>query len=110
MAYYQRIRDLREDADKTQREIADYLGTAYQYYSLYEKGRNEISFERAILLAKYYDVSLDYIAGLTNNKRGLSKGDLDKYDTYLLTLLRKHKNRKKIIAEIIRLIKLIDED
>lgn len=68
MAYYKRIRELREDNDKTQREIAEYLGTPYQYYSVYEKGGSEISFERAIALAKYYNVSLDYIAGLTDVK------------------------------------------
>lgn len=76
MAYYSRIRDLREDSDKTQSELAEYLGTTTQYYGLYEKGANEISFERAILLAKYYNVSLDYIAGLTNSKKGLSNGDV----------------------------------
>lgn len=68
MAYYRRIRELREDNDKTQREIAEYLGTPYQYYAVYEKGGSEISFERAIALAKYYNVSLDYIAGLTDVK------------------------------------------
>lgn len=44
MAYYRRIRELREDNDKTQREIAEYLGTPYQYYAVYEKGGSEISF------------------------------------------------------------------
>lgn len=68
MAYYKRIRELREDSDKTQREIAEYLGTPYQYYAVYEKGGSEISFERAIALAKYYGVSLDYIAELTDTK------------------------------------------
>ena len=48
MAYYKRIRELREDSDKTQREVAEYLGTPYQYYAVYEKGGSEISFERAI--------------------------------------------------------------
>ena len=76
MAFYRRIRELREDSDKTQKEIAEYLGTPYQYYAVYEKGTSEISFERAILLAKYYNVSLDYIAGLTNDKKGLSYGEL----------------------------------
>ena len=73
MAYYKRIRDLREDNDKTQKEVAEYLGTPYQYYAVYEKGKSEISFERAIALAKYYNVSLDYIAGLTDKKRELSE-------------------------------------
>ena len=71
MAYYQRIRDLREDNDKTQQELAEYLGTSSQHYGKYELGNAEIPFERAIMLAKYYNVSLDYIAGFTNNKRGL---------------------------------------
>ncbi len=76
MAYYRRIRELREDNDKTQKELAEYLGTPYQYYAVYEKGGAEISFERAIMLAKYYNVSLDYIAGITNSKQGISKSDL----------------------------------
>ena len=71
MAYYQRIRDLREDCDKKQSEIAEYLGTTTQYYGSYERGTTEIPFERAIALARYYSVSLDYIVGLTNDKRGL---------------------------------------
>lgn len=62
MAHYQRLRDLREDADKTQQEIADYLGTSAQHYGKYESGKAEIPLERAVLLAKYYNVSLDYIA------------------------------------------------
>lgn len=72
MAYYRRIRELREDNDKTQREVAEYLGTPYQYYAVYEKGGSEISFERAIALAKYYNVSLDYLAGLTDVKQNVS--------------------------------------
>ncbi len=78
MAYYPRIRDLREDNDKKQTDLAEYLGTTPQYYGLYEKGANEISFERAIMLAKYYNVSLDYLAGITNVKSGLSAGDLSR--------------------------------
>lgn len=70
MAFYQRIRDLREDADKTQTDIAEYLGTTAQYYGKYEKGEREIPFLRAIQLAEYYDVSLDYIAGRTNFPKG----------------------------------------
>ena len=66
MAYYQRIRDLREDADKTQSEIAAYLGTTAQYYGKYEKGEREIPFSRAVQIADFYDVSLDYLADRTN--------------------------------------------
>ena len=46
MAHYQRLRDLREDADKTQQEIADYLGTSAQHYGKYESGKAEIPLER----------------------------------------------------------------
>lgn len=72
MAKYHRIKDLREDSDKTQQELADYLGTSSQHYGKYELGHAEIPFERAIALAKYYDVSLDYIAELTNVKKNPS--------------------------------------
>lgn len=72
MAHYQRLRDLREDADKTQQEIADYLGTSAQHYGKYESGKAEIPLERAVLLAKYYNVSLDYIAGISAIRHSLT--------------------------------------
>lgn len=67
MSYYKRLKELREDNDKTQQEIAEVLNTTYQYYSAYERGLRDIPFQRVIALAKYYNVSLDYIAELTNN-------------------------------------------
>lgn len=70
MYYYQRIRDLREDNDLPQKEIAAVLDITVQQYSLYERGEREIPFHHAITLAKFYNVSLDYIAGLTNHKKG----------------------------------------
>lgn len=69
MKFYQRLRDLREDVDKTQREIAEYLNDSRQHYQLYECGKIQIPFDKAIKLAVYYDVSVDYIAGLTNIKK-----------------------------------------
>ena len=74
MRYYQRIRDLREDADLGQAKVADALGISKQQYSLYERGNREIPFHHAITLAKFYNVSLDYIAGLTNHKKGHPNG------------------------------------
>lgn len=67
---YQRLKDLREDGDRVikQQEIADLLGTTQQTYSLWERGDREIPFHHVITLAKFYRVSIDYIAGLTNNK------------------------------------------
>ena len=66
---YTRIKDLREDADLSQRQIAEILYMHKTTYTRYETGEREIPFNIAILLAKHYKVSLDYIAGLTNNKK-----------------------------------------
>lgn len=64
--YVDRIRELREDNDLNQRDIAEVLGTTQQVYSRYEKGENEIPIRHIITLCKYYNVSADYILGLTN--------------------------------------------
>lgn len=69
--YYKRLRDLREDNDLTQREIAALLQTTQQVYSEYEKGIREIPLHKIILLAKYYNVSLDYLTNLISTKRKL---------------------------------------
>ncbi len=71
MSIYQRLKDLREDADKSQEEIANVIGTSQSYYAQYENGKRAIPFERMIVLAKYYNVSLDYIAGLIDTPRRL---------------------------------------
>lgn len=63
---YRRIRDLREDNDLKQRELAEYLIIGQNSYSLYETGKREVSLHMAILLAKFYNVSLDYLAGLSD--------------------------------------------
>lgn len=68
LTYIKRIRDLREDADKTQQEIANYLGTSQTMYARYERGANEIPVRHIIALCKYYNVSADYILGLSNKK------------------------------------------
>lgn len=71
MTVYQRLKDLREDADKNQKEIAKIIGTSQSYYAQYENGKRSIPFERMITLAKYYNVSLDYMAGLIDTPRKL---------------------------------------
>ncbi len=71
MEYYPRLKDLREDKDLNQEQVAKIIGTDQSYYAKYEKGIRPISFERVIKLAKFYNVSIDYIAGLTNDKRGI---------------------------------------
>ena len=68
MIYTKRIRDLREDTDKTQQEIADVLGTSQTMYARYERGANEMPIRHLITLAKFYKVSTDYILGLKDKK------------------------------------------
>lgn len=62
MFVYRRIRDLREDHDKTQKEIAKILNMQTTVYQRYERGEREVPFWVAIKLAKYYNVTLDYLA------------------------------------------------
>ena len=69
MKYVTIIRNLREDADKTQQEIADFLGTSQTMYARYERGANEMPIHHLIKLAQYYNVSLDYLCGLSTVKR-----------------------------------------
>lgn len=65
--YYQRLRDLREDHDMTQFQIAEFLGMKQPQYSRYERGIRDIPTDILIRLAQLYNTSTDYILGLTNN-------------------------------------------
>lgn len=65
---YHNIRNLREDNDKTQKEIADYLHIKQTTYSKYELGKINIPVEMLEKLADYYNVSVDYLLGRTKNK------------------------------------------
>lgn len=68
---YNRLKDLREDKDKTQEEIAKLLNTTQQQYYKYESGIRELPMRHFITLARYYNVSLDYLAGLIDTPRKL---------------------------------------
>ncbi len=65
---FKRIKDLREDNDLLQKDIAGILGISQQYYSEYENGKRTITISHLITLAKYYDVSIDYLVGISNFK------------------------------------------
>ncbi|MBR5294917.1 MAG: helix-turn-helix transcriptional regulator [Oscillospiraceae bacterium] len=65
---YQRIRDLREDHDLTQKQIAQMLGMSQTGYSKYETGENDIPTQVLIKLADFYQTSIDYLLGRTNQK------------------------------------------
>ena len=66
MFYYRRVRDLREDSDKTQKEMAAVLNMQLTVYQRYERGERELPLWAAIKLADYYNVSLDYLVGRDN--------------------------------------------
>jgi transcriptional regulator with XRE-family HTH domain len=64
-----RIKDLRENNDITQKEIADYLHIKQNTYSQYENGKRQLPIDMLIALARFYNTSTDYILGLTDEKR-----------------------------------------
>mgnify|MGYP005766287355 CR=1 FL=1 len=74
MDYRKRIRDLREDHDLTQEQVAQILGTSQTMYARYERGANELPIRHLIKLCRYYHVSSDYILGL----EGVQKGKIQK--------------------------------
>lgn len=65
---FERIRNLREDMDKSQKDVAEYLNCSQVAYSYYELGRRDIPTETLVRLAKYYQCSTDYLLGLTDVK------------------------------------------
>ena len=71
--YYPRLKDLRDDKDLTQDELVEILGMHKTTYTNYEQGKREIPFDLAIRLARFYNVTLDYIAGITNDPTPLNK-------------------------------------
>ncbi len=66
--YFKNLEDLRIDNDLTQQDVADILHCQREVYRRYEKGTRELPLSYAIILAQYYNVSLDYLVGLSNKK------------------------------------------
>lgn len=73
MEVYKRIKDIREDKEKLQKEIAELLQTTQQQYSKYENGLQEIPARHLKKLAVYYNTSIDYLTGLTNERKPYPK-------------------------------------
>ena len=88
MIRYERLRDIREDHDLTQKEMADILNTKRPTYSLWELGINIMPLKYLVKFADYFDYSLDYVLGLTNNKNK----DLNKKSLNLLDIANNIKN------------------
>lgn len=102
MKYYQRLRDLREDADKKQEEIAIYLGITRPQYQLYESGKREIPLHHFIALAKYYNVSLDYLAGILTTPKPLhNSADLTAKQLQLVKKYADHPDLQKAVDKLL---------
>ena len=71
MNHYQRLKDLREDHDLTQNDIAEVLQTTREQISKYETGKQMMGVDKYIKLAKYYNVSLDYLTGIVDTPKKL---------------------------------------
>ena len=71
MLYYERLRDLREDRDLKQSDIAELLETTQQQIYKYETGKQKMGIDKYIKLAKFYNVSLDYLTGLIDTPKKL---------------------------------------
>ena len=71
MEFYQRLKDLREDHDLTQNDIAEVLQTTREQISKYETGKQMMGVDKYIKLAKYYNVSLDYLTGIVDTPKKL---------------------------------------
>ena len=71
MEYYQRLKDLREDRDLTQEDVARVLQTTREQVSKYETGKQMMGVDKYIKLAKYYNISLDYLTGLIDTPKKL---------------------------------------
>ncbi len=69
MKYNERIRELREDQSLTQQSIADLLHIGQRTYADYESGKTRIPVDSLLILARFYNVSMDYIAGASNQKK-----------------------------------------
>ena len=69
MRYNERIRDIREDNSFTQQKIADLLHIGQRTYADYESGKTRIPVDSLLILAKHYDVSMDYITGASDIKK-----------------------------------------
>lgn len=87
------MRELREDNDKTQQDIADFLGISQTMYARYERGANELPIRHLIKLCQYYHVSADYFLGLSKyiNKKGKPRSSILKNRcTYFKLLIHYH--------------------
>lgn len=104
---YSRLKDLREDKDLSQEKAAKIIKAGTTQYRRYEAAETAINLEQAEKFANYYNVSLDYIAGRTNDKKGLTKSELNDRETELIKKFRNLSESGK--GKILERIEIITE-
>ena len=109
MNYFQRIKDLREDRELTQAEAGKIINCGQSYYGKYERGEIMMGIDKYIKLAKYYNVSLDYIAGLINtplplyDKKTETKNTISKEEALLNAFFHAPHNIQKAIETLLNI-------
>ena len=98
MSYFKRIRDYREDNDLTQKEVFQYLQCSESTYRLYEKGKSEIPADKAIALAQYYNVTLEYLTGRTDDRQPFTSIKYSIPTMLKLLRRRQHLNQDSIAS------------
>ena len=88
MYNYHRIKDLKEDNDLKQSDVAKIINMSEKQYARYERGETDIPLQLAIKLCDYYNVSLDYLSGRSKDKKGLCRSELSDTETNLIKLFR----------------------
>lgn len=96
MDIYKRIKDLRKDNDMTQKEVANALNMQVTQYRRYETGERAIPIDIAVSLAEFYEVSLDYLAGLTNINYSIDNNKMGKEEKSLVTIFQRLNPANKI--------------
>ncbi len=86
-----RLKDLREDKDYNQKDVADLLNISQQQYSLYELWKREIPISLLCVLAKHYNTSIDYLMGRTNERKTYPENNIT--DSYFDFLIKKHSDK-----------------
>ena len=99
-----RLKDVREDKDLKQEDIAKYLNISRQYYSRYELEQVEMPIRHYKKLAEYYNVSIDYLCGITNTKKALKLTEKKELTTKQLALLDKYEKNKELQKAIDKLL------
>ena len=104
MKIEERLKNIRTDRDKTQQEIADVLKIDRKTYCRYENGMHEIKVDVLIQLAKYYNLSLDYLAGITNEERPLASEKDGNFSEKEITVIKQYRKNTALRPAVDKLL------